>query len=161
MEKVLEYKLKPEIKDGFPFMPVLHDYKVDEIRINNNVLIVVSNDLENHDDDSFDFTGFHAKKVRIEFIFENDVKCEEECNVIVSQYFPKKQIRDRGNGYGKRSNIYNINEFLNIYRDYNLEILFYMVSYGQVNLKLAGNKKKIKNIEIEIFCKEVRYIFSD
>ena len=158
MQKILEYNLNVDVNEKFPFMPVLHDCKVNEIRIEDNILIITSNDLQNHDEDSLVFAGFHAKKVQVEFVFEEEI----DCMVIVSVSSPKKQIRENHKyGYGKRSNCYDIREFITIYRDYRLEILYNMVSFNQVNLILAGHKNKISEIEMQLFGCQVRYIFTD
>jgi len=131
MEKILEYKLNININENLPQMPPLHDYKVDEIKIENGTLIIVSNDVANHDDNSSDFVGFDANRVRVEFCFDGCVsrdcgdKCNAvNCNVIVSQHSPKKQIKEKNKyGYGQRSNCYDIREFISFYKDYNLNIL--------------------------------------
>lgn len=158
MIKILDYGLKPDIADNLPQMPALHDYKVDKIEIENNVLIISSTDFT-HDYDYSDYTGFSPKKVLIEFIFENEV----ECSITVSRYFPKKQIREKNKyGHGKKSNCYDILEFIHIYTKYNLEILYNMVSYNQVNIIFAAsNKDRIKEVEMQLFCTRVKYTFTN
>ena len=69
MEKALEFNLKVKIDNDLPQLPVLHDYKINEMKIENDTLIISSADVANHDDNSFVYTGFVAKTVQVEFIF--------------------------------------------------------------------------------------------
>ena len=156
MEKVFEFNLNVERGEPFPQMPVLHDCVIDEIFTRDGTLYITSADVANHDYDYSDVVGFCAEKVQIEFIFDESAECE----VLVSKFFPKKQIKEKNKyGYGKRSNCYDIAEFTEIYKDYNLEMLYNMVCYNQVNIYLAAHKKRMHEAEMHIFCSKVRYVF--
>ena len=150
MTKVLEYNLNINIDEKFPFLPVLHDNKIDEIKIENNTFVIISNDVANHDDDSSSFTGMKSKSVRVEFI-NNEFGTDMGVNVMF---------------YGKKkSNKYfsYCEEFIDTFKEYDrIEMIYPMVGFRQVALTLWGRKgKKPCNILMNISCDKVKYTFSD
>ncbi|MCL2556213.1 MAG: hypothetical protein FWE03_04250 [Firmicutes bacterium] len=148
MEKNLEYNLNIGIGEKFPFLPVLHDYKVDEIKIEDKRLIIVSNDVANHDDDSSNFSGIKAKSVKVEFI-NNEYGTDMSVDVIF---------------HGKKNKVFlYCEEFLDAIKEYdNLEILYPMVGFRQVHLMLFGAiGKKRCNITMKISCDKVKYTFTE
>ncbi len=67
MQKILTYDLGA--KDGtLPDIPWLHDYKLSDIQIESGKIKLTSKDFGSHDYDYSDITGFHPKKVTVEFL---------------------------------------------------------------------------------------------
>ena len=152
MEKILEYNLKINLDEKLPSLPILHDYKIDEIKIENGKLIILSNDVAYHDDDSFAYTGIHAKSVCVEFSLEYKDECD--VNMTILHRDSKKKWKKYRKYYG--------NEFIGIYKDFNLEIINPMVSFCQINFILFGKKKNKRfHIIMEIRCDKVKYTFTD
>jgi|GEM_PF-3378864 len=156
MEKILEYKLNIGVDEKFSFMPVLHDYKVSEMKIEDKKIVLISNDVSNHDDDSSNFAGFKPKSVKVEFI--NDEYMQGQWGD------PDMMVRVMY--YGKRKyNKYHTfcEEFFDTIKEYDeLEIIYPSVSFREVILTLWGEKRKKRcNIMMQIACDKVRYIFTD
>jgi len=150
MEKILEYNLNIGIDEKFSVMPVLHDYKVDEIKIESGRLVLISNDVANHYHDWPSLAGFKAKGVRVEYI--ND------------DYDTDMLIRVLFNGKRKSNKYYTFcEEFLDTVKEYDrLEIIYPSVSFREVFLTLWGTKgKKSCDILMKIACDKVRYIFNN
>ena len=158
MKKAFEYNLNVTLNENFLNMPALHDFEVEKIEFKDNLLTISSIDFKKHDYDYFDIVGFHPKKVIIEFISKELL----ESNVTMSKYCPKKQIKEKEfDGFGKKSNCYDIEEFVKLSKKLKLEILYNMVSYRQVNILFASYNENVDEIEIAVYCDKVKYIFTN
>ena len=150
MEKILDYNLNVKANEKLPSLPVLHDFRINEIKIENGALIVTSNDVANYDE-STAYVDFDAKSVRIEFSLEDQDECAAKTTVLIRN---KKKWKKYQTFFG--------NEFVEIYKPQDLAIMNPMVSFYQVNLILWGKmKKKSVDVIMEIRCDKVKYIFSD
>ncbi len=158
MQKILTYDLGA--KDGtLPDIPWLHDYKLSDIQIESGKIKLTSKDFGSHDYDYSDITGFHPKKVTVEFLC-GDTGEPAECNVYIVRFRPKKQFRENNKfGYGARVNCYDITEFVTFYKDYDMQFIETAVGANKAIVKFGLQARQ--EIVMEFLCEKVNYIFSD
>jgi len=154
MKKVVKYKLNIKENECFPFLPVMHDNELKDIVYVDGSLKLIATNVDLHDDNSVQFVGFVPKTINIDIELLDGLDCE----VIVSKFYSKKQINEKNNfGYGTKSNIYSILEFMEIKDNYNLTFSYNLVGYSQVNFIFIDEKNH--RVEMRINCKELKYTF--
>ncbi len=173
MEKVIKYNLDVQLNEKLPQLPALHDYAVDEIKVENGKIILTTTDFGNllktdGSEDNYSYVaGFAPKKAVVELHLCDNYYSDDlsGCEVLVSRFYGRKQFKEKNKLKcdGKRTNCYKINDFITIYKDYHLQFRYISVGYRWVNIIFSCNNSNMRYLEIElpIDCKEVIYNFSD
>lgn len=158
MEKSITYNLKLNKEQSLPFLPQLHDYRISDIIIKKDSIVFKTDDFSNQYYDYSDIAGF--KPVRAEAEFKNT----DSADVTVVRYYRRKQFKDRGkNGYGIRCNCYELKDFIEIWRDYDLQFHTLTAGYLAVTWILSCNnpRNKAKMVDITVPCNEITFTFYD
>ena len=152
MNKKINYKLTNKT---LPLLPNLHDEKLQEVKIEGDVLSFVIS-LEGQREYIDGLVGFAAKCLKICAELMDDAACDVE----VSKMVAKKMLKEKSKlGYGKKCNIYSIRDFLKIYKGYQLRYNRTLVGSENVEFVFLGQA----DIEIKfiITCSEIAYTFSN
>ena len=173
MEKVIKYNLDVQLNEKLPLLPVLHDYNVDEIKVENGKIILTTSDFGNllncdGSEDNYAYVaGFAPKKAVVELCVCDNWYLDDlsDCEFLVSRFYGRKQFKEKNRLKcgGKRTNCYKINDFIKIYKDYRLQFGYVSVGYHWVNFIFSCNNSSMRYVDIELplYCKEVVYTFSD
>ena len=152
MQKEIVYKLTNKT---LPIIPALKNEKLETINMQGDDLVMTVvptgnlSELEKK-------VGFKPNKITISADLMDDAACDVE----VAKIFPKKMLKERSKfGYGRKSNVYPIREFLKIYKEYPL--FFESVMMGEGKVVFVFNGKAKISVKVIITCSEIVYTFSE
>ncbi|MBE7074129.1 MAG: hypothetical protein E7379_03455 [Clostridiales bacterium] len=152
MNKEIKFKLTNKT---LPLLPYIHGEVLEDIKMEGDKLIL-SCSLSGSKGYINSVVDFDANRLTISTNLLDDADCDIE----ISKTFHKKMLKERSKlGYGKKSNIYAIRDFLKIYKGYPLYFARTMVGVEKVHIVFEG--KAGVEARLMINCKEITYTFSE